>query len=59
MIIYKIKLRCRLSAKLVPTFEDIACYLVSETDLYDRILGFLDQRRYYFYRVSPQFYSRG
>jgi hypothetical protein len=30
----------RLSAKLVPTFADRGCYVVSVTDPYSRILGF-------------------
>jgi hypothetical protein len=33
----------RLSAKLVPTFADRECHVVSVTDPYDRILGFLDR----------------
>jgi CBS-domain-containing membrane protein len=33
----------RLSAKLVPTFADIGCHVVSVTDPYGRILGFLDR----------------
>jgi hypothetical protein len=33
----------RLSAKLVPTFADRRCYVVSVTDPYDRIVGFLDR----------------
>jgi hypothetical protein len=32
----------RLSAKLVPNFADIGCHVVSVTDLYSRILRFLD-----------------
>jgi hypothetical protein len=32
----------RLSAKLVPTFADRGCHVVSVTDPYGRILGFLD-----------------
>jgi hypothetical protein len=32
---------CRLSAKLVPTFADRGCHVVSVTDSYGRILGFL------------------
>jgi hypothetical protein len=33
----------RLSAKLVPSFEDIKCCMVTATDPYDRIPGcFLD-----------------
>jgi hypothetical protein len=31
----------RLSAKLVPTFADRGCCIVSTTDPYGRILGFL------------------
>jgi hypothetical protein len=33
----------RLSTKLVPTFADRGCHVVSVTDPYDRILRFLDQ----------------
>jgi hypothetical protein len=43
-----------LSAKLVPTFADKGCCVVSTTDLYSRILGFLDRSRYYFFQVAPQ-----
>jgi hypothetical protein len=32
----------RFSAKLVPTFEDRGCHMVSVTDPHSRILGFLD-----------------
>jgi hypothetical protein len=32
-----------LSAKLVPTFADRGCHVVSVTNLYGRILGFLDR----------------
>jgi hypothetical protein len=49
----------RLSEKLVPTFVDRGCRVVSATDLYGRNLGFLDRSRYFFYRVAPQIYSRG
>jgi hypothetical protein len=49
----------RLSAKLVPTFADRGCRLVSATDPHGRILGFLDRSRYYFFQVAPQLYSRG
>jgi hypothetical protein len=34
----------RLSAKLMPIFEDRGCHVVSVTDPYGRILGFLDRR---------------
>jgi hypothetical protein len=36
-----------LSAKLVPTFADRGCHMVSVTDPYGRILGFLDRSRYF------------
>jgi hypothetical protein len=48
----------RLSAKLVPTFVDRGCHVVSVTDPYGRNLGFLDRSRYFF-QVAPQLYSRG
>jgi hypothetical protein len=47
-----------LSAKLVPTFADRECHVVSVTDPYGRILGFLDRSRYFFFQVDPQLYSR-
>jgi hypothetical protein len=34
----------RLLAKLVPTLADRGCYVVSVTDPYGRILGFLDRK---------------
>jgi CBS-domain-containing membrane protein len=37
----------RLSAKLVPTFADRGCHVVSVTDSYGHILGFLDRSRYF------------
>jgi hypothetical protein len=49
----------RLSEKLVPTFADKGCNVVSVTDPYCRILGFLDCSRYCFFQVAPQLYSRG
>jgi CBS-domain-containing membrane protein len=36
----------RLSAKLVSTFADRGCHVVSVTDPYGRILGFIDRSRY-------------
>jgi hypothetical protein len=33
--------------------------VVSATDPYGHILGFLDRSRYYFFQVAPQLYSRG
>jgi hypothetical protein len=49
----------RLSAKLVPTFENRGFHVVSMTDAYGRILDFLDRCHYFFFQVAPQFYSRG
>jgi CBS-domain-containing membrane protein len=48
----------RLSAKLVPTFADRECRMVSVMDDYGRILGFIDRSRYFF-QVASQLYSRG
>jgi hypothetical protein len=49
----------RFSAKWLPTFADKGCYVVSVTDPYGSILGFLDRSRYFFYQVANQLYSRG
>jgi hypothetical protein len=49
----------RLLAKLVPTSVDRGCRVVGATDPRDRILGFLDLRRYFFLQVAHQLYSRG
>jgi hypothetical protein len=48
-----------LSAKSVTTFVERGCRVISATDPYGRILGFLDRRRYFFFQVAPQLYSRG
>jgi hypothetical protein len=40
--LYRPSNRCLL-AKLVTTFADIGCHVFSVTDLYGRILGFLDR----------------
>jgi hypothetical protein len=40
----------RLSAKLVPTFADRGCHVVSVTDPYVRILDFLDRNRYFSFK---------
>jgi hypothetical protein len=37
----------RLSAKWLPTFANSGCHMVSVTDPYGRILGFLDRSRYF------------
>jgi hypothetical protein len=49
----------RLSAKLVPTFTDRVCRVVSVTDLNCRILGFLERGLYFLLQIAPQLYSRG
>jgi hypothetical protein len=49
----------RLSAKLMQTFSDGGCHVVSATDPYGRILNFLYQSRYFFFQAAPQLYSRG
>jgi hypothetical protein len=40
----------RLSAMLMPTFENRGCHMVSITDLYGHILGFLDQSCYFYFK---------
>jgi hypothetical protein len=55
--LYRSRDRC-LSAKLVPTFADEGCHVVSVTDSYGHILGFLDRSHYFFFQVAPQLYSR-
>jgi hypothetical protein len=47
---------CRLSAKLVPTFAERGCHVVSVTDPHGCILGFLDWSRCCFSQVAPQLY---
>jgi hypothetical protein len=37
----------RLSAKWLPTFADRGCHVVSVTNPYGRILGFIDRSRYF------------
>jgi CBS-domain-containing membrane protein len=44
----------RFSAKLVPTFADRGCHVVSVTEPSGHILGFLDWSRYVFFQVAPQ-----
>jgi hypothetical protein len=49
-----------LSTKLVPTFANRGCNMVSVTVPYGRILGFLGWSRYFFFQVARQlYYSRG
>jgi hypothetical protein len=40
-------------------FAERGCHVVSVTNPYSRILGFLDRSRYFFFQVAPQLYSRG
>jgi hypothetical protein len=49
----------RMSAKLVPTSADRGRHVVSVTDPFGRIIGFLDRNRCFFLQVPPQLYSRG
>jgi hypothetical protein len=42
-----------LSEKLVPTFEDRGCHVVSVSDPYGRNLGILHRSRYFFFQVAP------
>jgi hypothetical protein len=49
----------RFSAKLVPTFANRGCHVVSVPNPYGRNLGLLDRSRYFFFQVAPQLYSRG
>jgi hypothetical protein len=48
----------RLLAKLVPTFADRVCHVVSATDPPGRDFGFLVRRCYFFIQVAPQLSSR-
>jgi hypothetical protein len=41
----------RATAKFVPTFADGGCHVVSVTNPYGRILGFLDRSRYFLFLV--------
>jgi hypothetical protein len=49
----------RLSAELVPIFADKGRRVVSATDSYSFILGFLDRSSYFFFQVAPQLCLRG
>jgi hypothetical protein len=39
-------------SKIAPTLVDRECHVVSATDPYGRILGFLDRSRYFFLQVA-------
>jgi hypothetical protein len=47
------------SVKLVPTFANRGCHVVSVTDPYGCTIGFLDRNRYFIFQAAPQLYSRG
>jgi hypothetical protein len=47
----------RMPAKLVPAFADRGCRMVSATDPYGSIVGFLDLSRYFFFQAAPQLYT--
>jgi hypothetical protein len=40
-------------------FADRACCVISVTDPYGSILGFLDRSRYFSFQAALQLYSRG
>jgi hypothetical protein len=48
-----------LSVELVPTFANRGCHVVSVTDPYGRILGFLDRNPYFSFHVAAQLYLQG
>jgi hypothetical protein len=48
----------RASEKLVPTFANRVCCVVSVTNSSGRILGYLDRSHSYFFEGAPQLYSR-
>jgi hypothetical protein len=50
--------RTPLVGEVSVNFADRGCHVVSVTDIYGRILGFLDRSRCIFFQVSPQLYSR-
>jgi hypothetical protein len=56
--LYRLRDRSLL-ATLVQTFKNGGCRVVSLTNSYGRILGFLDRSRCRFFQVAPQLYSRG
>jgi hypothetical protein len=48
-----------LVSELSANFGRQRFHVVSAADPYGRNLGFLDRRRYFFFQVAPQLYSRG
>jgi CBS-domain-containing membrane protein len=49
--------RSPLVVEVIAKFADRGCHVVSVTDIYGRILGFLNRSRYFFFQVAPQLYS--
>jgi hypothetical protein len=49
----------RLSTKLVPTFADRGCHVVSMGDAYGHIFDVLDRGCHFSFQVAPQLYSQG
>jgi hypothetical protein len=49
---------CKILHK-VPTSADRGRHVVSVTDPYGRLLGFLDRSSYFFFQAALQLYSRG
>jgi hypothetical protein len=47
-----------LVAKLVTTSAERGFHVVSVTDPYGHILGFIDRSSYFFFQVAPQLYSQ-
>jgi hypothetical protein len=37
--------------------NEVSAHVVSVTDPYGRVLGFLDRNRYYFFQVAPQLFQ--
>jgi hypothetical protein len=52
---------CELTilTKRPPLVSEVSANVVSVTDPYGRILGFLDRGHYFFFQVAPQLYSQG
>jgi hypothetical protein len=48
----------RFPAKLVPIFADRGCHVVSVTNPYGRIFGFIERSSNFFFQVVPQLNSR-
>jgi hypothetical protein len=51
--------RANYTDRATAAFAGRGCHVVSVTDPYGRILGFLDRNHYFFFQVPPKLYSRG